>query len=41
MDLNKLIIYELYVDKFAGDFKGLTRKLSYLSDLGVNTLWGV
>jgi len=38
MDLNKLIIYELYVDKFAGDFKGLTRKLSYLSDLGVNTL---
>lgn len=33
------IIYELYVDKFAGNFKGLTDKLDYLKSLGVNTLW--
>lgn len=31
-------IYELYVDKFAGDFKGLTTKLDYLVSLGINTL---
>jgi maltose alpha-D-glucosyltransferase/alpha-amylase len=33
------IIYELYVDKFSGDFKGLTDKLDYIKYLGVNTLW--
>lgn len=40
------IIYELHVKCFhdgdgdgIGDFKGLTEKLDYLSDLGVNTLW--
>lgn len=31
-------IYELYVDKFARDFKGLTRRLGYLADLGINCL---
>ena len=33
------IIYEVYVDKFARDFNGLTEKLDYLEFLGINTLW--
>jgi maltose alpha-D-glucosyltransferase/alpha-amylase len=40
------IIYQLHVKAFAdsnhdgvGDFEGLTEKLDYLQDLGVNTLW--
>ena len=40
------IIYQLHVKAFAdsnndgiGDFAGLTDKLGYLQDLGVNTLW--
>lgn len=40
------IIYELHVKAFfdsngdgMGDFKGLSEKLDYLQDLGVNTLW--
>lgn len=40
------IIYELHVKCFydssgdgIGDFKGLTQKLDYLQDLGVNTIW--
>lgn len=40
------IIYQLHVRTFAdsnndgiGDFVGLTEKLDYLQDLGVNTLW--
>ncbi|MDP2433120.1 MAG: maltose alpha-D-glucosyltransferase [Pseudomonadota bacterium] len=40
------IVYELHVKAFCdsngdgiGDFKGLTEKLDYLQDLGVNTLW--
>jgi len=33
------IIYELYVDKFAGDFRRLSEKLDYFSYLGINTLW--
>jgi maltose alpha-D-glucosyltransferase / alpha-amylase len=40
------IIYELHVRAFfdsdddgIGDFQGLTQKLDYLQDLGVNTLW--
>ena len=35
----KAVIYELYVDKFAGDFRGLTGRLDYFTWLGVNTLW--
>ncbi len=35
----KAVIYELYVDKFAGNFPGLTEKLDYFTYLGVNTLW--
>ena len=40
------VIYELHVKAFydsngdgIGDFRGLTEKLDYLKDLGVNTLW--
>lgn len=40
------IIYELHVKAFfdgcgdgVGDFRGLTEKLDYLQDLGINTLW--
>ena len=40
------VIYELHVRAFAdsdgdgiGDFRGLTRKLDYLQDLGVTALW--
>ncbi len=40
------VIYELHVKAFydsngdgIGDFRGLTEKLDYLQDLGVNTLW--
>ncbi|KLO23416.1 trehalose synthase [Marinitoga sp. 1197] len=35
----KAVIYSLYVDLYAGDFKGLTDKIDYLSDLGINTIW--
>jgi len=35
----KAIIYEFYVDKFAGNFNGLREKLYYLTYLGVDTLW--
>lgn len=33
------IIYEVYVDKFAGNFRGLSEKIDYLKYLGINTLW--
>src|SRR5678815_3366106 len=40
------VIYELHVRAFfdsdgdgSGDFRGLTQKLDYLSDLGVTALW--
>ena len=40
------VIYELHVRSFAdsdgngmGDFKGLTERLDYLQDLGVNAIW--
>lgn len=33
------IVYEVYVDKFADNFEGLTKHLDYLEYLGVNTLW--
>ena len=36
---HKAIIYELYVDKFAGNFQGLISRLPYLKDLEINTLW--
>ncbi len=33
------VIYSAYVDLFNKDFIGLTEKLDYLEDLGVNCLW--
>ncbi len=40
------VIYEVHVKSFfdknkdgTGDFKGLTEKLDYLTDLGINTIW--
>ncbi|HXV26743.1 MAG TPA: alpha-amylase family glycosyl hydrolase [Candidatus Paceibacterota bacterium] len=33
------VIYELYVDLFAGDFRGLTSKLDYLDRLGITCIW--
>lgn len=33
------VVYSLYVDLFNHDFLGLTEKLDYLQDLGVNCLW--
>lgn len=33
------IVYSLYVDLFNTDFKGLTEKLDYLHELGVNCIW--
>lgn len=35
----KAIVYEVYIDKFAGNLKTFIAKLDYLSYLGVNTLW--
>jgi maltose alpha-D-glucosyltransferase / alpha-amylase len=34
-----VIVYSLYVDLFNKDFTGLTEKLDYLMQLGVNCLW--
>src|SRR3989344_3693300 len=33
--LRNAIFYELYVDKFAGNFRALTERLPYLAELGV------
>jgi maltose alpha-D-glucosyltransferase / alpha-amylase len=40
------IIYQLHIKAFydsnadgMGDFRGLTEKLDYIRDLGVNTIW--
>src|SRR5512135_2282476 len=33
------VVYSLYVDLFNRDFRGLTERLDYLQDLGVNCLW--
>jgi maltose alpha-D-glucosyltransferase/alpha-amylase len=33
------VVYSLYVDLFNKDFSGLTERLDYLQDLGVNCLW--
>lgn len=35
----RAIIYEVYVDKFAVNFRGLIAKLDYFNYLGINTLW--
>jgi len=33
------VIYEVYVDKFANNFKGMVEKLPYLRELGINCIW--
>ena len=33
------VVYSMYVDQFNQDFTGLSAKLDYLQDLGVNCLW--
>jgi maltose alpha-D-glucosyltransferase / alpha-amylase len=33
------VVYSLYADLFNTDFQGLTEKLDYLHELGVNCLW--
>jgi maltose alpha-D-glucosyltransferase/alpha-amylase len=33
------VVYSLYADLFNTDFIGLTRKLDYLRDLGINCIW--
>ncbi|MFC1744578.1 alpha-amylase family glycosyl hydrolase [Candidatus Riflebacteria bacterium] len=35
----KAVVYSLYVEFFAGDFLRLEKKLDYLQELGVDTLW--
>lgn len=37
-DLDGAVIYELYVDKFARDFRGLLGKLDYFEKLGITAL---
>lgn len=34
----KLVIYELFIDKFSGNFQGILDKLDYLSELGINAI---
>jgi len=33
------VIYEVYVDKFAKNFRGMTEKLDYLKELGIDCIW--
>ncbi len=33
------VVYSLYADLFNNDFAGLTQKLDYLHDLGINCIW--
>jgi maltose alpha-D-glucosyltransferase/alpha-amylase len=33
------VVYSLYVNLFNNDFPGLTQKLDYLHDLGINCIW--
>lgn len=33
------VIYEVYVDKFANNFRGMIEKIPYLKHLGVNCVW--
>ncbi len=35
---NELVIYEMHVGDFGGNFQGVIQKLDYLSGLGVNTI---
>lgn len=35
----RAIIYEVYVDKFAKNFRGMAEKLPYLEKLGINCVW--
>ncbi|MDD4148412.1 MAG: alpha-amylase family glycosyl hydrolase [Bacteroidales bacterium] len=35
----KVVVYSLYVDLFNNDFDGLSQKLHYFQDLGINCLW--
>ncbi|OGN28749.1 MAG: hypothetical protein A3A33_03130 [Candidatus Yanofskybacteria bacterium RIFCSPLOWO2_01_FULL_49_25] len=35
----KAKIYEVYVDKFAGTFGGMIRRLDYIEKLGINCIW--
>ncbi len=37
--LKKGIVYSMYVDHFAKNFKGMKEKIGYLKDLGVKTIW--
>ena len=46
MDFSKLIIYQIYPRSFMdsnndgiGDLKGVTQKLDYLQELGINAIW--
>ena len=32
------VFYELYVDKFADDFRGLAKRLDYLETLGITAI---
>ncbi|EAZ91171.1 alpha-amylase family glycosyl hydrolase [Crocosphaera chwakensis] len=34
----QLVIYELFVNKFSGNFKGIIEQLDYLSELGINAI---
>lgn len=34
----RAVFYELYVDKFAGNFQGLRKRLGYLEDLGITCI---
>ena len=33
------VIYEVYVDKFAKNFRGMSEKLPYLKELGIDCIW--
>ena len=46
MDFSKLIIYQIYPRSFMdsnhdgiGDLQGVTQKLDYLQELGINAIW--
>ena len=35
---DKLVIYELFIDRFSGNFQGVIDKLDYLCELGINAI---